>query len=134
MTRTLQELGTVVERIHLDVSAPSARQGFQPGATRQEAVAGRRHVTIESPRVQPPRRAAPASFHAIHVAGPWRLWTSGRVCNRSIERYGQRRRGRAQRTLQESGTVVEGIHLDVNAPSARLSAFQDTLTKINLLI
>ena len=118
-TRTLQESGTVVEGIHPDVSAPSARQGFLPGATRIPAVRHGTEATIESPSTPSTRRAAPASFHTILLARPLRFWSTFYVDNRFIHRSRERRRGHDTRTLQESGTVVERIHLDVSAPSAR---------------
>ena len=59
--RTLQESGTVVERIHPDVSAPSARQGSILGALGRlrGAVSGGTERTIESLRTRSTRRACP---------------------------------------------------------------------------
>ena len=109
MTRTLQESGTVVERIHPDVSAPSARQGSFLGAAGRlrGAVRPSRDDAIESPRARSTRRAAPGSFQTMHVAHPQRFWATFYVDNRSIESYGQRRLGHDTRTLHESWTVVE---------------------------
>ena len=101
-----QESGTVVERIHLDVSAPSARQGSQSGRARR-SVRHSTEATIESPKARGPRRAAPASFHTILLARPLRFWSTFYVDNRFIHRSRERRRGHDTRTLQESGTVVE---------------------------
>ena len=75
--------------------------------------------SIESPRARSTRRAAPGSFQAILLADAERFWATFYVCNRSIESYGQRRRGRTTRTVHDPGPVVEGIHLDLSAPSAR---------------
>ena len=93
--------------IHPDVSAPSARQGFLPGATRIPAVRHGTEATIESPSTPSTRRAAPASFHTILLARPLRFWSTFYVDNRFIHRSRERRRGHDTRTLQESGTVVE---------------------------
>ena len=74
----LHEPGTVVERIHLDVSAPSARQGSRPGVAtgHRGGVRGGTEATIESPRAPSTRRAARASVHATHVAHPQRFWAT----------------------------------------------------------
>ena len=63
---------------------------------------------IVSPRARSTRRAACASFHPTHVARPQRFWADSYVDNHSNHRSEERRLGRAQRTLQESGTVVGG--------------------------
>ena len=106
---TLQESGTVVERIHLDVSAPSARQGSFLGAVgrRGAGVRGGTEATIESPRARSTRRAAPASRQARYVAAPERFWATFYVGNHSSYRSEERQRGHDTRTLHESGTVVE---------------------------
>ena len=114
--------GTVVES-----DTPGSKCAF--GATRLPGVGARRGVrpgteaTIESPRAPGPRRAAPASAQATHVARPQRFWADSYVGNSSIHAHEQRRRGHDTRTLHESGTVVEEIHLDVSAPSARQGSF-----------
>ena len=99
-TRTLHESGTVVERIHPDVSAPSARQGSFLGAVGRHrgGVSGGREAPIESPRARGPRRAACGSRQATHVARPQRFWADSYVRNRSIDALEERRRCRTPDT------------------------------------
>ena len=97
-----------MERIHLDVSAPSARQGSFLGAAtgHRGDVSGGTGATIEPPRAPSTPRAATASRQAIPLARPLSFWADSYVRNRSIHAHEERRRV-VPWTLQESGTVVE---------------------------
>ena len=51
MTRTLHESGTVVEKTHLDVSAPSARKYEKSATLRSQSVGSNVHIFLSIPKI-----------------------------------------------------------------------------------